>query len=119
MRRVAGGLSLLGAVLVLALTGAPAAITVRLSARYAHAPAEIRAEVHIPRHPDNRAACLTLEGPYREEGCWPMAGMAAPPLFSRVWRNLPAGEYLSRARLQRADASVRDSNLVNLTVIGG
>ena len=119
MRRVAGWLSLLGAVLALALTGAPVAITVRLSARYAHEPAEIRAEVRIQLHADNRAACLTLEGPYSDEGCWDLAGVEAPPLFSRAWRNLPAGEYRSRARLHRVDASVRFSNLVNLTVIGG
>ena len=101
--------------LLAALLPAPIALHVRVTNR--RPPAHAVAEVRIPRHVDNRAGCVRVEGPKMTEGCWTMAGENEPALFPRPLIDLPGGEYIAQARLWRAQQTI-DSNVVRFTILG-
>lgn len=94
----------------------PAPIALRLSARVGFAPMTVRADVRIPKHPDNRAACLTLEGTMSYESCWQLDGGNSPTLVSKWWHDLPGGHYAARARVQRG-TTIAYSAVQDLRVI--
>lgn len=73
---------------------AAALLTLRLSATVCFAPCSIRAEVIIPRHPDNRAWVIQLDGPLFRGSATTMDGDNAPVIQPEVWfKGLPPGEY--------------------------
>ena len=95
----------------------PDPIRVRLSRQVLMAPGTVRAEIWIPRHAENRHACLLLDGPVHFFSCWDLAGTASPPVFDRWWYGLEAGTYRAQARLDRGPQMIY-SPIVDLTVIG-
>ena len=94
----------------------PAPVALTLSSRVGFAPLTIRADVRVPKHPDNRAACVTLEGTMSYESCWQVDGEHAPSLVSKWWHDLPGGQYAARARVQRG-TQIAYSQVLELTVL--
>ena len=85
------------------------------SVRVGFAPLSVRADVRIPRHPDNRAACVTLDGTMLFESCWQIDEQS-PITISKWWHDLPGGHYAARARVQRG-TQVAYSQVLELTVL--
>ena len=94
----------------------PAPIALRLSSRIGFAPLTVRAEIRIPRHPDNRAACVTLDGTMLFESCWQIDGEHSPVTVSKWWHDLPGGHYAARARVQRG-TQIAYSQIQEFTVL--
>lgn len=91
-------------------------ITLTVSRRQSFAPMTTTAEIRIPRHAENREACVVLSGPVEDLSCWELS-VDSSPLFHRRWSDLQAGRYIAQARLLRG----RDtwfSNTVELYVAG-
>lgn len=104
------------AILFLLSASAPPPIGLLVAKRLGLEPMDTVAEIRIPRHADNRAACVTLNGPLPNESCWDLSDGSAP-VFTRTWTGLVAGHYRAQARLLRG-RDVLFSNAVELTVLG-
>ena len=94
----------------------PDPVALRLSSHVGFAPLTVRADVRIPKHPDNRAACVTLDGAMFYESCWQVDGDKSPTLASKWWHDLPGGHYAARARVQRR-TQIAYSQIQELTVL--
>jgi hypothetical protein len=65
-------------------------------------PHQIELSIIIPTHPDNRQACLSVEGEdYFSSGCWEVGPPTTQAQFVRLFKGMPRGEYLATARLKR------------------
>jgi len=95
-----------GAVLLslLSLAAADAPLVLRVSPKVALPPLDrVRIEVIIPRHTDNRAVCIELDGPGAySNSCVQLDGEEAPAIIVRNVLSLTKeGEYVIAARLFR------------------
>lgn len=63
-------------------------------------PATIEIEAIIRPDPDNRGACLELDGGYYERSCWQLDG-DSPAVHTRRYRDMRAGEYVVVLKIAR------------------
>lgn len=93
---------LLLALLALA-NGAPPAIRIKVQPVIAQAPSEVHATVFVTRHPDNRNLDLTISGEnYEMRSVKQLDGDGAPAVFEFWYHQVPCGNYLATARVQRS-----------------
>lgn len=90
-------------------------ITLRVERVAGFEPLTTRVEIRIPRNAENREACVSLSDIY-PLACWDLDANSAP-VFSRVWKNLPAGGYRAQAALRRSGGWLQ-SNVVFVRVAG-
>ena len=104
--------------LLLLTLAAVSPVTLSLDRRLGFAPLSITVDVHIPRHIDNRAACVAIGGAKTENSCWQLEGDQEPrTVFTRYWLGLPAGRYVAGAWLERRTETIR-TPLYEITVLG-
>lgn len=95
----------------------PVAVSSRLTVAFA--PADITFRVVIPRHPDNREACLNLavDG-VTISSCWTLSGETDRVEFYRTHRHLSAGVYGIVANVRRDHGWIM-SKAIKLVVYDG
>jgi hypothetical protein len=107
--------------MMLPLLAAAAALTLRLSAYTCLAPCDVRAEVVIPRHADNRYYVVQLDGPMFRSSASELDGANAPVIQPPLWfKSLPPGEYEIVVVLYRANTKPNEVARVRsrITVAG-
>lgn len=91
-------------------------VTLHLSRVAGFEPLTTNVEIRIPRNAENREACVTLSGDTYPLACWDL-DVNSSPVFTRVWKNLPAGGYRAQAAIRRSGGWLH-SNVVLLRVAG-
>ena len=79
-------------------------ISLSVDKRIGFPPLTVTAEIRIPRHAENRAACVSLVGPVEDQSCWDLS-LESSPVFRRTWSRLWEGRYFAQARLLRGRAT--------------
>jgi hypothetical protein len=91
----------MSAVLALAL------ISLRYTPAICLAPCTVRADITIPRHADNRAWVIQLDGSLFRSSMTPLDGEHAPITQPAIWfNNLPPGDYDLTVVLYRVHGEV-------------
>jgi len=84
---------------------ASAILSLRLSTYVCQAPCEVRAEVVIPPHADNRYWVIQLDGPMFSSSAHELEGEKAAVVQSPIWfKGLIPGEYEVVVVLYRVNA---------------
>ena len=111
-----GGLAFVVAVLCLFLVGTLQPIALSVSRRQGFPGMSTVAEIRIPRHAENREACVTLSagGELEDQSCWELTAHSSP-VFRRTWKGLAGGQHVAQARLLRG-RETWFSNVVELHV---
>ena len=64
-------------------------------------PVNIRVELLVPRHSDNRVLAVSAQGEsFARSSAWDIPGQYAPVVYAVEWRAFPAGTYLVTAELR-------------------
>lgn len=109
---------LISAVIVFLLMSMPAPITVTVTPHFSHAPAYVRVTLIINHHPDNREACLVVEGEnFFRSSCWQQAE-GSPFQTIIEYKDLPAGHYVAQATLLRVGGKEIQTSLENFRILG-
>ena len=75
--------------------GEPPATSIKLSANFGGAPLTLRVDTRTEQHPDNRALCVTIDGPnYFRSSCEQLDGDKAPKFSRFEFRDIPGGDYV-------------------------
>lgn len=77
-------------------------ISLKVTPRFAHAPAFVRVSLVIERHVDNRQACLDIEGEnFARSSCWQHTeGSSYQTVIE--YKDLPAGHYVAQGMVLRS-----------------
>ncbi len=89
-------------------------VSLSVNKRQGFPPLTVQAEIRIPRHSENREACVTLHGPIEDQSCWELT-IDSSPVFTRKWSGLWGGNYIAQARLLRGRETLF-SQAVSITV---
>jgi hypothetical protein len=114
--------SLAAAAIALSITAAAPPVALTIQQPMGAAPFYTRARVSIPRHPDNRYACLSWTqvqgGQEGRTSCWEVAGEDAPLTHWHELKALSSGKWEVVAYVLRNDESNLFSNRITLRVTG-
>lgn len=82
---------------------------------------QLRVEVQIARHPDNRGFCIEVDGPeYFSSSCESLAGETAKVIYSRFMVHLMRdGKYTVSAVLYRKENGDQPYSIAKETVLVG
>lgn len=105
-RRVKLGLALFCFLFVPAIVRCLSPIRIEPSTTVGFAPLTVDVRVVVPRHEDNREACLVtvLQG-VSSASCWTLNGAQEQVEWHRVLRRLGAGDYTLVGQLRRSSES--------------
>lgn len=79
-------------------------LEIDVSPQYCHHPCLIRVQVQLEPHPDDRALVIEADnGVYFRSSLIQLSGEQAPAVHSLTLKGLPAGHFVIRATLNRAD----------------
>jgi hypothetical protein len=90
--------------LIAALYASVPAVTISIAPPFSLAPATFRITVIVPRHPDNRKICFSVEGPEMKRSCEDLPGFEARRTWTVYWSLRTAGEYQAEAELTRMES---------------
>lgn len=101
----------------LAFAAAPPPVSLAVSPRVAHGPRDVRLAAKVEPHTDNRLLAFVIDGPrYARQDIELNTTDNEWRTFARVFRAVPAGDYVATAMLRRAgDKSFRSIGSFCLT----
>lgn len=111
-------------ILIAALTlarplAADTPVLLNITPRFSHAPAYVRVSLIIERHPDNRQACMAIEGEnYSRSSCWDHVGDGARYQTVIDYKDLPAGHYSAQGMVLRVGGKEFRTRVETFRVMG-